>query len=111
MGVESEGTFNSFELLKGFLLKSAELGVKYVEAEVVGFELELQKDVLMEGVAPGTYKKIKRVRYRTGDGEERYIKFAACVLAAGDQSGNIGQFVNIGTGEEMLSVPFPTAKR
>lgn len=83
----------------------------YINAEVVGFELEKQKDVLMEGVAPGSFERINRVIYKTPDNEEYAVKFAVCVLAAGDSSGEIGKLAKIGTGGGLLAVPLPIEKR
>ncbi|CAH2988631.1 unnamed protein product [Chilo suppressalis] len=110
-GIESEGTFNSLELLKGLVNKAQALGSVYINAEVVGFELEKQRDVLMEGVLPGSFERINKVIYKTPDNEEHSIKFAACVLAAGDNSGNIAQLAKIGTCEGLLSIPLPIEKR
>lgn len=111
MGVESEGTFNGWELHKGFVKKSKELGALYINAEVVGFDLEQQRDVLMEGVTPGAFERIMRVRYMTEDNEEYGIKFAGCILTAGSDSSEIAKFAKVGTGDGMLMVPLPVEKR
>lgn len=91
--------------------KSKELGAIYVNAEVTGFELEQQRDVLMEGITPGSFERINRVKYQTPDNEEHYVKFAACILAAGDKSGHIARLAKIGTGDGLLTVPLPIEKR
>lgn len=111
MGVESEGEFDSKALLKGLVEKSHELGTVYINAEVTGFELEKQRDVLMEGVAPGTYQRINKVLYKTPDNEEYAIKFAACILAAGGQSGQIAKLAKVGIDDGLLSVPLPIENR
>lgn len=111
MGVESEGTFNGWELHKGFVKKSKELGALYINAEVVGFDLEQQRDVLMEGVTPGAFERIMRVRYMTEENEEYGIKFAGCILTAGSDSSEIAKFAKVGTGDGMLMVPLPVEKR
>lgn len=97
--------------MQGLTRKSQQLGTIYVNAEVIGFELEKQKDVLMEGVAPGSFERINKVVYKTPDNEEFSVKFAACVLAAGDNSGGIAKLAKIGTGEGLLSIPLPIEKR
>lgn len=111
MAIEGEGTFNSWAVLKGLIQKSKELGATYVNAEVIGFELEKQKDVLMEGVTPGTFKRINKVIYKTEDNEKYAIKFAICILAAGDNSAHIAEFAEVGKGQDLLRIPLPIEKR
>ncbi|XP_063838810.1 FAD-dependent oxidoreductase domain-containing protein 1 [Ostrinia nubilalis] len=111
IGTESEGFFNAWNFLKGLVKKSQDLGALYLNAEVTGFELEKQRDVLMEGITPGSFRRISCVKYKTADNEEHSVKFAACILAAGDESGHIAQLADIGVGEGLLSVPLPIEKR
>lgn len=111
MAIEAEGTFNSWALLKGLIKKSKELGATYVNAEVTGFELEKQKDVLMEGVTPGTFERINKVIYKVKDNEEYALKFAVCVLAAGDNSGQIAKLAKVGGGDGLLNIPLPIERR
>lgn len=111
IGRECEGTFNAWMLLKSLIKKSVDQGAIYINAEVIGFELELQRDLLVEGVKPGTFKRIKRVLYKTPDNEEYGIKFAGCVLAAGDKCGEIARLAKIGTGEGLLGIPLPIEGR
>lgn len=111
MANEGEGTFNSWALLKGLIQKSTELGTNYVNAEVAGFEVEKQKDVLMEGVKPGTFERINKILYKTEDDVEHSLKFAICVLAAGHDSGYLTKLAGVGTGENILKVPLPIEKR
>ncbi|XP_052756904.1 FAD-dependent oxidoreductase domain-containing protein 1 isoform X2 [Galleria mellonella] len=111
IGLESEGVINPWALLKGFIQKSQQLGTIYINGEVVGFEMEKQRDVLMEGVAPGTFEKISRVIYRTPDNEEHTIKFAACILAAGHKSGEIAKLAKVGQSDGLLSIPLPIESR
>ncbi|KAJ8729517.1 hypothetical protein PYW08_001098 [Mythimna loreyi] len=111
MALEGEGTFNAWALLRGLIKKSKELGTNYVNAEVTGFELEKQRDLLMEGVTPGGYERLNRVVYKTEDQEEYAIKFAICILAAGDNSAKIASLAKVGTGDGMLSIPLPIERR
>lgn len=111
LSTENEGVFDSFALHQALVQKSQELGANYVHGEVVGFNLEYQRDVLMEGVKPMSYQKIERVIYKTEDGEEHSIKFAVCVLAAGTESSNIARLASIGNESGLLSVPLPVDKR
>lgn len=73
--------------------------------------MEQQRDVLMEGVSPGDYKRINTVIYKANDNEEHAIKFALCVLSAGDKSGEIAELAQIGLGENLLKVPLPVERR
>lgn len=91
--------------------KSIELGANYLNAEVTGFEFQHLRDLLMEGVTPGTFQKINKVIYRTPDGQERSIKFAACIIAAGDESAKVAELARVGKGDGMLHVPLPISKR
>ncbi|CAG5021462.1 unnamed protein product [Parnassius apollo] len=111
IGTESEGVFNPWALLKGLLFKCHELGTTVIKAEVIGFEMEQQRDVLMEGVPPGSFRRINKVVYKTDDNEEHSIKFAACVLAAGDNSGEIAKLAQIGNGHGLLKIPLPIEPR
>uniref|UniRef100_A0A2A4IXJ2 FAD-dependent oxidoreductase domain-containing protein 1 n=1 Tax=Heliothis virescens TaxID=7102 RepID=A0A2A4IXJ2_HELVI len=111
MAMEAEGTFNSRALLMSTIRKSRELGATYVKGEVIGFDLEKQKDLLMEGVTPGGYERINKVIYKTEGGEEYGIKFAVCVLAAGHNSGELSKLAKVGTGDAILSVPLTIEKR
>lgn len=111
MAIEGEGTFNSWVLLRSLIKKSRELGASYINGEVIGFEIEKQKDLLMEGVAPGGFERINKVVYKTKDQEEYAIKFAICVLAAGENSGKIASLAKIGTGDGLLSMPLPIERR
>ncbi|KOB68014.1 FAD oxidoreductase [Operophtera brumata] len=101
VGYESEGIFNSWSLLKGYLQKSIELGANYVNAEVTGFEFKHLRDLLMEGVTPGTFQKINKVIYKTPDGQERSIKFAACIVAAGNESAKVAEFARVDKASEL----------
>ncbi|CAH2104779.1 unnamed protein product [Euphydryas editha] len=111
ISAESEGVFNAHNLLKGLILKSKELGTTYVKSEVIGFEMESQRDVLMEGVKPGSFNRINRLLYRTEDNEEISLRFAVCVVAAGTDSTHIAELANIGRGSDLLTVPLPVEKR
>ncbi|KAI8427719.1 hypothetical protein MSG28_002156 [Choristoneura fumiferana] len=111
VGYESEGSFDSWALLRGLVQKSIDMGTTYIQADVTGFELEQQRDVLMEGVKPGSFQRINKVLYRTPDNEEYAIKFAACILAAGHESSQVAQLAKIGNGEGLLTIPLPIEKR
>lgn len=78
---------------------------------MVGFEIEAQRDVLMEGVKPGSFNKINSLLYRNEDNEEISLKFAVCVVAAGTESTHIAELASIGKSNDLLTVPLPVEKR
>lgn len=45
------------------------------------------------------------------DGKVQKISFSVCVLAAGADSGKLAEYLNIGTGSGLLSLPLPVEKR
>ncbi|XP_072936417.1 FAD-dependent oxidoreductase domain-containing protein 1 [Epargyreus clarus] len=111
ISTECDGVFNASKYLNALIKSSKDLGATYVDAELIGFELERQRDVLMEGVEPGSYQKIKKLSYKTQDDEIHDLNFAACILAAGEQSGHIAKMAKIGDDEGLLTVPLPIEKR
>ncbi|XP_045762149.1 FAD-dependent oxidoreductase domain-containing protein 1-like [Maniola jurtina] len=111
IGTESEGVFNATELLRGYIQKSQELGANFIKSEMIGFEMEVQRDVLMEGITPGSFQKINRLLYKTDDGEIHNLKFAACVIAAGTEATNIAKLAKIGTSKGLLKEPLPIEQR
>lgn len=48
---------------------------------------------------------------KTDDGEIKKIQFCMAVIAAGAFSGDVAELADIGTGEELLSVPLPVVPR
>ncbi|XP_023940297.1 FAD-dependent oxidoreductase domain-containing protein 1 [Bicyclus anynana] len=111
IGTESEGVFNPKELLRGYIQKSQELGANYIKCEMVGFEMEVQRDVLMEGIVPGTFQKLNRLLYKTDDGEVHSLRFAACIVAGGADSAHIAKFAKIGESKGLLKEKLPIQKR
>jgi FAD-dependent oxidoreductase domain-containing protein 1 len=110
-GLEKEGWFDPWALLSGLKNKALEYGAHYVNGEVIGFEYRAQPDLMVEGLAPGSYEGLERLLVKMPDGEIRPIKFAICIIAAGPHSGNVSRMARIGTGKGMLSVPLPVEPR
>ncbi|XP_032529975.2 FAD-dependent oxidoreductase domain-containing protein 1-like [Danaus plexippus] len=111
VSTESEGIFDANALLNGFIVKSKQLGACYIQGEVVSFDIERQQDALMEGVPPGSYKKTNTLTYKAEDGQERNLKFAICIVAAGHESHNIARLLKIGLGDGLLQIGLPIEKR
>lgn len=111
LSTESVGVFDTQALLKGLIQVTQELGVIYLNAEVIGYEMEIQRDLLMEGVTPGSFEKIKNLLYKNKEGEEIALKFATCVIAGGSESPHIAKLAKIGSGDGLLTIPLPIEKR
>ncbi|CAG9099655.1 hypothetical protein JYU34_002666 [Plutella xylostella] len=111
VGTELEGTFNSWSVLNALVQRCKDMGTVYMDAEVTGFELQSQRDVMMEGVPPGSFKRIYKVQYTSPEGKEMDIKFASCILAAGAESANIAKMADVGIGKGLLSIPLPIKSR
>lgn len=110
-GLEKEGWFDPWSLLMGFKHKAQNLGVNYVDGEVVNFEFEKRPDINVEGVPEDDYEVTNNVIVKLNDGSEKRITFATCVIAAGAQSGKVGRLARIGDGPGLLSIPLPVEPR
>lgn len=88
------------------------LGVEYVKADVVGFDFLETQNKVVAGMEPNdTYTQLDKLLVRTESGELKEIKFAICVLAAGQESGKVAEMARIGRREDILSVPLPVEPR
>ncbi|GAB0100108.1 FAD-dependent oxidoreductase domain-containing protein 1 [Sergentomyia squamirostris] len=110
-GLEREGWFDPWCLLSGFKRRAQEYGAQYVCGEVEGFEFEKQDGLIVVGIEPGTYEALRKAKVRLPTGEEKTIKFAICILAAGAHSGQVAQMMKIGTGPGLLQLPLPVEPR
>ncbi|XP_018319397.1 FAD-dependent oxidoreductase domain-containing protein 1 [Agrilus planipennis] len=111
LGLEKEGWFDPWSLLQLLRQGAANKGAYYVGGEVTEFSFTDQRDVLVDGVTQGTYQGIDELIFKLPSGEERSLKFAMCVLAAGAESGEVAKLCNIGTSRGILSIPLPVEKR
>lgn len=110
-GLENEGWFDPWSLLMGFKHKAQNLGVEYVDGEVVNFEFQPRQDINVVGVAEGTYEATNNLIVKMNDGTVKRITFATCIIAAGAQSGNVARLARIGNGPGLLAVPLPVEPR
>lgn len=110
-GLEKEGWFDPWQLLYSMKKRAIEHGAHYLNGEVIGFEFRKQEDMFVEGVEPGTYESVDQVIVKMPDGSVEPIKFGLCVIAAGAQSGKIGELARIGKGPGVLSIPLPIEPR
>uniref|UniRef100_A0A6B2ECZ6 FAD-dependent oxidoreductase domain-containing protein 1 n=1 Tax=Phlebotomus kandelakii TaxID=1109342 RepID=A0A6B2ECZ6_9DIPT len=110
-GLEREGWFDPWCLLSGFKRRAKEYGAQYVCADVIGFEFERMDNMIVVGIEPGKYEALRKAVVRLPSGEEKTIKFAICILAAGAQSGEVARLMRIGSGEGLLQLPLPVEPR
>lgn len=106
-GLEREGWFDPWSLLMGFKHKAQNLGVEYVDGEVVNFEFEHRQDINVVGVPAGEYMATNNLVVKRPDGSVKRITFASCIIAAGAQSKNVARLARIGNGPGLLSIPLP----
>ncbi|XP_020278621.1 FAD-dependent oxidoreductase domain-containing protein 1-like [Pseudomyrmex gracilis] len=109
LGLEKEGWFDPWSLLCAFKNKASYLGTQYINGEVVAFQYKELPGAFDKNMNPLT--KLNRAVIQMNDGEIRSIEFAIVVIAAGAFSGQVAEMANIGTGEEILSVPLPVEPR
>ncbi|CAL1675072.1 unnamed protein product [Lasius platythorax] len=107
LGLEKEGWFDPWTLLCALKNKASHLGAQYINAEVKAFQYKAPTyDDNMNLV-----QKLNSVVIKTDDGEIKKIQFCMAIIAAGAFSGDVAELADIGTGEELLSVPLPVVPR
>ena len=112
-GVQNEGWFDPWSLLIALKGKAEFLGANFLNAEFLDFNLKRQYysegDRDDTGLPP---EKCQYAIYRLPSGEERQIRFAQVVIAAGAESGEVAKKLGIGTEETGIrSIPLPVEKR
>lgn len=96
----------------GFKHQAQNLGVDYIDGEVVKFEFEKNPNIQVQGVPFGEYRSTNHIIVKLNENDQmRRIKFATCIIAAGAQSGHVGRLAHIGTGPGMLAMPLPVEPR
>lgn len=85
------GWFDPWALLTGFKRTASRLGAHFVNGEAISFEFELNRDIEVAGVDPGTYEALNKVMVKMENGEVRPIAFSQVVIAAGAHSGSVAK--------------------
>lgn len=111
LGLEKEGWFDPWCLLSAFKKKAISLGAEYVNAEVKGFILQKNEQVIVSGTGHERFQGLNHVVVKTEHGEKKVIQFALCIIAAGAQSGEVAKLAKIGQGQGILTVPLPVEPR
>jgi len=110
LGLESEGWFDSWNLLQALVLRNKYLGVDYIHGEV------------MYGHTHGLYHEVGQQREDMVRNYEAHIfvgqtkhvypiEFSELFIAAGSQSGNVGRMFGIGTGKGATYMDIPVEPR
>ncbi|KJH42878.1 FAD dependent oxidoreductase [Dictyocaulus viviparus] len=118
LGLENEGTFDTWQLLSAIREKNITLGVQYVKGEVEGFQFERRSSRAdphaMEDHEIADQEKLRSqritavlVRPQMTDSSARPIRCHLIVNAAGPWAGKIAELAGIGKGEGLLAVPVP----
>lgn len=112
-GVQNEGWFDPWSLLIGMRSKAEFLGVQFVNAELLDFNMHTRLPTY--GMFDELGDPIETCNYaivRTPDGRERQVEFCYGVICTGPQAGETTKMLNIGTGRPGLrSKPLPVEPR
>ena len=122
LGLESEGWFDSWNLLQAVKLKNIHQGVDYIHGEVI----YSKKHIVDTGAASqptmgfhedGSHVPLGR-NYEAhvllpGAGRQQVypVHYSNCILAGGGATGDLGRMAGIGEGHGVLGVEIPVEKR
>ncbi|XP_070156253.1 FAD-dependent oxidoreductase domain-containing protein 1 [Polyergus mexicanus] len=109
LGLEKEGWFDPWSLLCALKKKANHLGAQYINAEVKAFQYSTIPASYGKDMNPA--QRLSSVVVKTNSGEIRKIQFCKAIIAAGAFSGDVAELADIGTGEDLLSVPLPVVPR
>ncbi|CAB3405883.1 unnamed protein product [Caenorhabditis bovis] len=122
LGIENEGTIDTWQLLSAIREKNITLGVQYVKGEVEGFKFERNRGTpevhAMGDDETADENKLRNqrisgviVRPQMNDASARPILAHLIVNAAGPWAGEIARMAGIGKGTGILAVPVPVKPR
>lgn len=110
-GLQNEGWFDPWSLLQAFKRKAVSLDVRYLDAEVTGFQFKETEHYMEDDDKKYPVELLDRVVVKTEDGEHKAIQFAICIIAAGANSGEVARMAKIGTGPGILRFGLPVEPR
>lgn len=110
LGLESEGWFDSWNLLQALILRNKYLGIEYISGEMMfGHKHSTLQEVDMNH--DNLYRNYEAHIF-VGETKHVYpIEFSQLFIAAGGQSGNVGRMCGIGTGKGPLYMDIPVEPR
>uniref|UniRef100_A0A0B6ZAQ8 FAD-dependent oxidoreductase domain-containing protein 1 n=1 Tax=Arion vulgaris TaxID=1028688 RepID=A0A0B6ZAQ8_9EUPU len=105
LGLEGEGWFDPWSLVRGFKQKNISMGAKYVHGELISFEFRSL------GTSDDQELRLDSAVIRTTGGRECEVKFSLVINCAGPWAAEVAEMANIGTGKGALAVPLPVEPR
>ncbi|XP_059151818.1 FAD-dependent oxidoreductase domain-containing protein 1-like isoform X2 [Physella acuta] len=102
LGLEGEGWFDPWSLVRALQQKNLSMGTTYVHGDLISLEKEKMstgRDQLVSGVI------------RVMNGQEFEVKFSLIINCAGPWAADVAEMAGIGQGEDILAVPLPVAPR
>ncbi|CAG5117538.1 unnamed protein product [Candidula unifasciata] len=105
LGLEGEGWFDPWSLVRALKQKNISMGSRYVHGELVSFEFHSLGNSDDEG------SKIDSGVIRTAGGGESEVRFSLVINCAGPWAAEVAEMAKIGTGDGVLSLPLPVEPR
>jgi len=119
LGLENEGWFDSWNMLQAVKLKNIQLGVDYIDGEVIYFRKHSiigqsghnVMDVTDDGKDVLQGRNYEAHVLLPNSNKVYPVHFGQLVLAGGGETGNLAKLANIGTGRGVLGVEVPVEKK
>ncbi|BFZ20110.1 hypothetical protein BsWGS_23149 [Bradybaena similaris] len=105
IGLEGEGWFDPWSLVRALKQKNISMGTRYVHGELISFELDSLNNSDDEEF------RLDSGVIRTAGGRESEVRFSLVVNCAGPWAAEVAEMAKIGTGEGVLSTPLPVEPR
>ena len=120
LGLESEGWYDTWNLLQAVKLKNKHQGVDYIDGEVIYFKKHKVNSMASTQLYMGFQHDGSKVPIGRNfeahlllpDSQQVYpLHFSQCILAGGGNTGDLGRMCGIGDGYGPLRVEIPVEKR
>jgi len=103
LGLESEGTFDTWNFLQSLIVRNKYLGVEYIHGEMM-----FGKQHNFDGRGGKDHIQNFEAHIFVGETKHVYpIEYAQLFIAAAGQSGNIGRMCGIGSGRGIMYMDVP----
>lgn len=106
--MENEGWFDPFALLVALRNKAVSLGVDYLEAELLDFNLHRNAQTHPNQIP---VLSANHAIVRTAEGHLKQIQFARAIITAGPDNAEICEMLKIGKSSGLLATAAPFKKR
>ena len=110
-GVQNEGWFDPWALLVALKTKAQTLGVEYVQADILDFNIKSMVNTGTFDEAGGDKQTVNHVIIREPDGTVKQLEFALGIVCCGANSGFIAEKLGYGKTRGIRSVPLPVEPR